>query len=132
MSSFVKQVVAEVSHIFEQNPRAIEQGRGVYKSALEKRFNDLQKVTNTVEEKREYESDICHLFIHRATMEINLRQKKQAKNVFDEAFKHSFCNRSSLVWKAYISFYIRENKIEEAKKLLSHAVQNVDVIGFYF
>ena len=60
-------------------------------------------------------------------MEIRLRQKEQAKLVFDEALSLSYCNSSARVWKAYISFYIKEGKADSARKYFEKAVGNVDV-----
>lgn len=126
MSSLVKQVEAEAQKAFEQNPTSLAGPRAVYSQALEKRLQDLTQV-NSAKEKTACESDICNLYVSRAAMEINCKQKKQAKLVFDEALKHDFCNRSNMIWKAYINFCIREGKAETARKHFRTAVDSVDV-----
>lgn len=60
-------------------------------------------------------------------MEIRLKQKKQAKLVFDEALSREYCKKSAKLWKAYISFYIKEGKVESARKYFEKAVNSVDV-----
>ena len=132
MSSFVKQVEEEANRVYSQNRLSLAEPRLVFSRALETRFNDLKRVSSG-KEKKEYESDICRLFVSRAAMEINAKQHKQAKLVFDEAFKHDFCERSSIVWIAYINFYIREKKTDLSRKHLREAVDTVDVIfNMYF
>ena len=73
------------------------------------------------------ENDICDLYISRAAMEIRFKQKKQAKLVFDEALSRDYCKRNAKLWKAYISFYIKEGKNESARKYFEKAVHSVDV-----
>lgn len=126
MSSFVKQVETDAEKVFEQNTTSLAGPRAVYTQALEKRFLELKQV-NSAKEKAACESDICNLYVSRAAMEINFKQKKQAKLVFDEALKHDFCKHNNIVWKAYVNFCIREGKVEVAKKHLREAVENVDV-----
>lgn len=60
-------------------------------------------------------------------MEIRLKQKKQAKLVFDEALKLPYCVKSFRLWKAYINFYIREGRNESARKYFHKAIESVDV-----
>ena len=130
MSSLVKKVESDAEKAFEQNSTSLTGPRAVYSQALEKRLMDLQQV-NSAKEKVACEEDICNLYVSRAAMEINFKQKKQAKLVFDEALKHDFCNRSTVVWKAYINFCILEGKVEVARKLLQTAVESVDVMIHY-
>lgn len=131
MSQFVKQIEEEAQRAFKQNPKSLADPRMVYEQAMEKLHTDLSQA-NSLKKKKECEFDICHLYVSRAAMEINFKQNKKAKMVFDEAFKNDFCKQSNIVWKAFINFYIREKKIEAAKKYLREAVETVDVRLVYW
>ena len=111
MSSFIRGIERQAEEAFQASPTSPLASRQVYESALEKKKNELNSV-GSARERGECEDDICELYISRAAMEIRLKQKKQAKLVFDEALKLPYCVKSFRLWKAYINFYIREGRNE--------------------
>lgn len=126
MSSFIRGIERQAEEAFQANPTSPLASRQVYESALEKKKNELNSV-GSARERGECEDDICELYISRAAMEIRLKQKKQAKLVFDEALKLPYCVKSFRLWKAYINFYIREGRNESARKYFHKAIESVDV-----
>lgn len=126
MSSFIRSIETQAEESFNKSPTSPAGARSVYESALQAKKDDLNRV-GSAREREECENDICELYISRAAMEIRLKQKKQAKLVFDEAFKLPYCAKSFRLWKAYINFYIREGRIESARKYFHKAVESVDV-----
>ena len=122
MSSFIRSIETQAEEAFNKSPTSPAGARSVYESALQAKKDDLNRV-GSAREREECENDICELYISRAAMEIRLKQKKQAKLVFDEALKLPYCAKSFRLWKAYI----REGRIESARKYFHKAVESVDV-----
>lgn len=126
MSSIIRKVESDAEIAFRNNPTSPKAPRDVYIKVLAELTNGLENAS-TDTKRSQIEVDICDLYISRAAMEIRLKQKKQAKLVFDEALSRDYCKKSAKLWKAYISFYIKEGKIESARKYFEKAVNSVDV-----
>ena len=129
MSLFVQGIEEEANNALAKNPTSLEAPRAIYKKALERKKNAIARCSSK-REQTEHEREIRELYISRAAMEIQMGQKKQAKNVFEEAMKLDFCRRDPIFWKAYINFFIRVGKNELARKCFKRAVEHVDVSYF--
>ena len=126
MSAIVRKVESDAEIALRNNPTSPKAPRDVYIKVLTELTNSLESAS-TETKRSQIEADICDLYISRAAMEIRLKQKKQAKLVFDEALSREYCKKSAKLWKAYISFYIKEGKVESARKYFEKAVNSVDV-----
>ena len=93
MSAIVRKVESDAEIAFRNNPTSPKAPRDVYIKVLTELTNSLESAS-TETKRSQIEADICDLYISRAAMEIRLKQKKQAKLVFDEALSREYCKKS--------------------------------------